>query len=135
MERGSDKHNPRLDEQLDHDTRSLRQGSPVEARAREDREQEGPAEGEPGPDARIAGGDRGWRGSALDMDEVEARSDLARHLQPSVFPGDRDALVASARERHAPAWVVEQLRRLPDGEFVNLEAVWEALGGRGEARA
>lgn len=30
MERGSDKHSPRVDEQLDHDTRSLRQGAPVE---------------------------------------------------------------------------------------------------------
>ena len=44
MERGSDKHGPRVDEELDHETRSLRQGAPVESRVEEHREQEGPGE-------------------------------------------------------------------------------------------
>ena len=42
MERGSDKHSPRLDDELDHETRSLQQGAPVESRVEEHREQEGP---------------------------------------------------------------------------------------------
>jgi hypothetical protein len=49
LERGSDKHSPRVDEQLDHDTRSLRQGAPVESRVEEHREQEGPGRGPADP--------------------------------------------------------------------------------------
>jgi hypothetical protein len=44
VERGSDKHGPRLDDQMEHDVRPLLQGAPVEARATEAREQEGPGE-------------------------------------------------------------------------------------------
>jgi hypothetical protein len=48
VERGSDKHSPRADEELQKETKSV-QGSPIEARAEEFREQEGPGEGEPVP--------------------------------------------------------------------------------------
>ena len=39
MERGSDKHSPRVDEELEHETRSLEQGAPIESRVEEYREQ------------------------------------------------------------------------------------------------
>jgi hypothetical protein len=61
---------------------------------------------------------------------------LARHLRPSAFPGDRDALVAAATGEFAPDGVVERLRGLPSGEnFTNVEEVWLALGGHRETRA
>ncbi|MFP5317650.1 MAG: DUF2795 domain-containing protein [Acidimicrobiia bacterium] len=135
MERASDKHNPRLDEQLEHDTRSMLQGAPVESRADEGREQEGPADGDPTPDARLTGGrlqaDPHWPTD----DQLEARAELARHLEPSVFPADREALEASARRQHAPTWILDSLTALPDGRsFETTEAVWEALGGSKEER-
>ncbi len=123
MERGSDKHNPRVDDDLKQSTASMVRGSPVEARAEESREQEGPAEGEPTSDARPSG------------DDIEARSELARHLPGAAFPGDRDALIAAAKEQHAPDGVLAELRRLPQGRFENLQAVWDALGGSKESRA
>jgi hypothetical protein len=136
VERGSDKHAPRLDEGLKHDTRSIVQGSPVESRAAESREQEGPAEGEPTPDVRLVGGLRPSNGEAPTDEELEARSDLARHLEPSVFPADREALLASARGQHAPDWVIDALSALPaDGTYPNTEAVWTALGGSRERRS
>src|SRR5438874_7483797 len=96
MERGSDKHARRLDEDLKHDTASLVHGSPVEARASEEREQEGPANGEPTPDAMIAG-DRTPPGpAALTPDKNEGRVELARPPQPSVSPANRAPLVAGA---------------------------------------
>ena len=49
VERRSDKHSPRADEELQKETQSLEQGSPIEVRAEESREQEGPGEGEPIP--------------------------------------------------------------------------------------
>ena len=135
MDRNSVQHGPRVDEQLDRETRSLRQGSPVEARTEEFREQEGPGEDQPVPDALLQGGRDPASDAGLDHDETEARSELARFLQPSAFPGDRDALLSAAREEQAPASILEQLGRLPDGAtFENVNQVWEALGGRTEQR-
>jgi hypothetical protein len=134
MERGSDKHGRRLDEELADETRSLVQGAPTESRVEEHREQEPPAEGEPVPDALLTG-DRGIpREDVLTHDEIEARTELARHLEPSVFPADRVALLASAERQNAPGAIIEALSGLPEGTFEHTEAVWEALGGRVEFR-
>jgi hypothetical protein len=133
LERGSDKHSPRVDEELDHETRSLQQGAPVESRVEEHREQEGPGEGQPTPDARLTGG----RASAasLDLDDAETRADIARFLTPSVFPADREALVADAQANQAPAEVLERLQALPGGRaYENVQAIWAALGGTVEHR-
>ncbi len=136
MERSSDKHAPRVDEELKHETESLTRGSPVESRAEESREQEGPGDGEPAPDALLTGeAAPSANRDTLGHDEIEARAELARHLQPRVFPADRDTLVASARQSGADETLVARLGQLPEGTFAHLEAVWEALGGRVEYRA
>jgi hypothetical protein len=134
MDRASDKHGPRLDENLKSDTRSVVRGAPVEARAAEAREQEGPAEGEPTPDARLTGGRVPPNASHPTDDELEARAEIARHLDPSTFPADRQALLASAEANQAPAWIRDLLRRLPEQTYPTTEAVWEALGGTAEQR-
>jgi uncharacterized protein (DUF885 family) len=136
MERGSDKHSPRIDENLAHDTQSLTQGAPMESRADEGRQQEGAADDEPTTDALLTGELHPEQRApdALDHEEIEARSRLAVYLRPSVWPADREALMACAQELHAPADILERLSRLPDGEFSHTEAMWEALGGRVEYR-
>ena len=131
MERGSDKHGRVLDEHLDHETRSLRQGAPVESRADDRRVQEDNADDEPVVDALLtSSADFG----GLSHDEIEARSDLARHLQPSIFPAPRSALMASARALAAPPPLVEALSQLPDETYENVQAVWTAFGGHAESR-
>jgi hypothetical protein len=128
MERASDKHAQRVDDAMAADTRSMTQGAPIEARDRDERLQEG---GE-GPEA-VAGLRR--PNEVLGTDERDGRSELARHLRPSAFPGDREALLAVARDENAPGAVLDALAVLPEGEeFGNVEAVWEALGGRRESR-
>lgn len=136
MARGSDKHSPRIDDNLAHDTRSLTQGAPMEARADEGRQQEGAADDEPTPDALLSGDLHPEQASdaGLNHDEVEARSRLASYLRPSVWPADREGLLACAEGLHAPSDVLDQLRRLPDGTFSHTEAAWEALGGKVEFR-
>ena len=131
MERSSDRHGPRIDEELDHLTSSVTHGAPVESRAEEEREQEGPADDEPTPDALIEHFD--VRGAA--GDDFELRSELARHVEPSVFPASREEVIASAQRKRAPAEVLRWLERLPDGEYLNFEGVWEALGGQRERRS
>jgi hypothetical protein len=54
VERRSEKHNPRLDEEMKRETESLVRGAPVEARAEESREKEGPADGEPTPQSVVS---------------------------------------------------------------------------------
>ncbi len=136
MERGSDKHSPRIDENLEHDTRSLTHGAPMEARADEARHQEGAADDEPTTDALLTGDlhPEQAQEAVLDHDEAEARSRLASFLRPSIWPADREALIRCAEEENAPPDVLAQLRRLPDGTFTHTEAAWESLGGRVEYR-
>jgi len=127
----SDKHAPRVDDQLEHETHHLVTGSPTENRD-ESRRQQAPADGEP----EIGAGDRPdldtAPGTGLAESAAEERSQLAVHLGRD-FPANRDRLIAAAQESMAPPALLDRLRRLPDGEsFENVEAVWEALGGSGE---
>ncbi len=136
MERGSDKHSPRIDDGLAHDTRPLTQGAPMESRADEARQQEGAADDEPTTDALLTGDlHPGQSNDALlDHDEAEARSRIASYLRPSIWPADRATLVACAEDLNAPPDILRELARLPEGTFTHTEAVWEALGGRVESR-
>lgn len=120
-----------VDEALKHETESLRRGEPTEARSEEFREQEGPADGEPTPDARIRGGGD-ISGSGLSLDDLNGRTELARYLEPRRFPARPDELAAHARERHAPGAVVAQLQQAPDRVYETASEVWAALGGRVE---
>jgi hypothetical protein len=131
LERGSDKHSPRVDEELDHETRSLQQGAPIESRVEEFREQEGPGEDQPTPEPRLSEDQPG----SLDLDDAEARSDIARYLDPSAFPADREGLVANAEANNAPEAVLERLQALPAGRtYEAMPDVWAALGGTVEHR-
>jgi hypothetical protein len=53
MERGSDKHSPRLDDEMELETSSLTRGSPVESRSDESRMKEPPGDEEPAPEEII----------------------------------------------------------------------------------
>jgi len=131
LERGSDKHSPRVDEELEHETRSLEQGAPVESRVEEYREQEGPGDDQPTPSAVVNEPDSG----ALDLDDAEARSDIAPFIDPSAFPTDREGLIENAEANNAPPAVLERLQALPGGRtYQGLPDVWAALGGRVEHR-
>lgn len=127
----SDKHAPRVDEQLEHETHHLVTGSPTENRD-EARRQQAPADGEPEIDAGERPELDDAPGIGMAERETQERSQLATHLG-RVFPANRDRLVAAAEESMAPPEVLQRLRTLPAGEsFENVEAVWEALGGHGE---
>ena len=135
IDRGSDKSGPRIDEERARDTESMERGAPVPSRAEEFREVEGAGDDEPAPDARLSG-DRGMvPEDQLGPDELEARSELARHLDPSVFPADREGLLQTAVDNNAPASVMDRLADLPeDVTFDNVQMVWESLGGSVEER-
>ena len=49
MERGSDKHSARVDDEMERETRSITQGAPIESRASESRMKEPAGDDEPMP--------------------------------------------------------------------------------------
>ena len=67
--------------------------------------------------------------AGTDQGDIERRSALAEASGKEVWPADRDALVAKARESSASDAVLGRLRRLPDGQqFENVQDVAQALG-------
>lgn len=115
MQRETDKHGSRLDEQMKHEVESLVHGaSAEESRAREDLTQEGVAEDE----------------FRFDPTTLEARAELARHLAAADWPASTIDLVEAARVDRAPQEVLDSLRTLPDEtRFETVQEVWSALGG------
>ena len=121
MERNS-KHGFRVDDAMSGETESLERGAPVEPRVQEWREAEPAGEDQPVP-------------GVIFSDEVELRSDLAKHLRASAFPANRQTLEEIAREEQAPGPILDLLRRLPDGrQFENTADIWRTLGGTVEER-
>ena len=131
MEQRSDKHGPRQDEALKHETEGLVHAGRT-TRAEEWRDPEPP--GEDQPDAgQILSGTRQGTAPGMTEEDVEERSEIARFLGISAFPGDRDALVAVAVDNEATDHVLAELQRLPAGEtFQNVQEVSRALGHGGE---
>lgn len=131
MDRGSDKHNPRVDEELKHETHGL-VTSGHDTHAEEWASPEPAGEDQPeadrAPDVTL----HGAVPDGMTEDDVERRSELATHLPLHVFPGVREQLLEHVLDSSAPDRVVSQVRELPAGrEFQNVGEVWRALNGGG----
>src|SRR5436190_14882022 len=133
MERGSDLHGRRLDEEMAAEVESIQHGAPVEARADEGRVKEDIEDAELIPEVLLAVSEDPAPG-ALSHGELVTRSELARHLRPSIYPATRTELIACARDENAGPELLELLDRLPEDSFETTESVWEALGGHREQR-
>lgn len=130
MERQSDKHNPRLDEEMKKQVAPLTNAT-TESRAQEARMSEPPADGEPVPDAVLSS--RGGPAS-LTHDEVELRQELARFLDTNIWPASREEIISNAESHNATAQALEHLRRLPQQTYPGFPEVWETISGHREPR-
>ena len=120
---------PREDEQQAHETEGLvRSGHPT--RVEEFRDPEPPGEDQPTGDEHLMAPDRApGTAPGVTPADVRVRSEIARFLGPSVFPGRRDDLVAAATEHQATEEVLNLLEQLSaDEEFRNVQDVARALG-------
>lgn len=121
MDRGSDKHGARMDEELDHETQGLTRGGPADGRAEEWHEPEPSADDEP----------------AVAFDpEPGPHDDLAEfgsYLRRSAFPATGRQLVREAEANQAPDHVLDGLRRL-DGtrDYATVAEAWAAVTGESE---
>lgn len=126
----SRKHTGRVDDELERQARGYLEGAPPSARVEQWRDPETPVEGEPEVSAMphpdpLSRSDVDLNLSPL---EIEERSRFSRYLARSVFPAKRGQLLAAAREADAPDDIIEDLRRLPEGETFETPArAWAAL--------
>ncbi|MGY1772786.1 DUF2795 domain-containing protein [Blastococcus sp. SYSU D00813] len=124
----STKHNPRLDEELEHEIQGMLKAEHA-TRSHEWREVEPVAEGEPDITADPQGTLVGGVPVGMTEDAVVARAELARWLDRADFPNNGPDLVEAALDHRAPDVVIDELRRLPEGEtFERIGDVVRALG-------
>ncbi len=124
----SNKHSPRLDEEIEHEIQGMLKSGHA-TRSEEFREVEPVAEGEPdtsdSPNSTLIGGVP----VGMTEDAVVARAELARWLVRADFPNTGPELVEAALDHRAPDAVVAELERLPEGEtYERIGDVVRALG-------
>ncbi|MFC4031140.1 DUF2795 domain-containing protein [Streptomyces polygonati] len=67
--------------------------------------------------------------AGMTREGVTVRSELARHLERTVYPAKRSALLGSLRRQHAPDTLVDRVSALPaEQQYPNVQAVTRALG-------
>lgn len=116
MDRGSSKHGPRLDEQMEHEVQGmLKAERPTHAEEWTEAEPAGEDQPDPGvlgePDDRKPAPPPG-----MSRDEVDLRSRLAAHLNPrSAFPADVSGLLDAMADTNAPDNLTQLVRQLPTG--------------------
>ncbi|MBB5113010.1 hypothetical protein FHU28_002849 [Micromonospora echinospora] len=134
MERGSSKHSPRVDDQMSSEVSGLVQSAGTGgSRAEEFRIPEPAGEDQPEATTAPAGELRSGTPQGMSSEDVEARSRLGRFITMTALPGDRETLLANARENEAPADLVAALETLPEGtRYRTISEVWAALGHKNE---
>jgi hypothetical protein len=132
MERGSSKHGPRLDDEMEREVRGMLQGG-VDSRVEEWHAPEPAGEDQPNPTVAPTGYERAGAPPGMTSEDVERRSELGRYVPLAALPGDRDDLLGAAEEMEAPQEVIDLLASLPTGrQFETINQVWAALGGHNE---
>jgi hypothetical protein len=132
MQRGSDKHGPRLDEAMERETRGLVQGG-RDPHAEEWKQPEPSGEDQPDIDLVPHGSLHGGVPDGLTDADVEQRSELAALLGKEIWPAETEQVRARARESNARQAVLDRLAALPAGRvYLNLAEVWADLGGGNE---
>jgi len=126
-EQASGTHGPREDDALKREVRSELQANRA-TRAEEWLEPEPPGEDEPEATWALAGRP-GATPPGEDWQDIELRSDLARHLDRTAFPATRAHLLATLAAHQAEQRLLDLVSSLPDGAtFANLGEVLRALG-------
>lgn len=98
------------------------------ARGEDWREPDMPAEDEPEADRALAGSPEAQLAGTADLNAIELRSDLARHLDRTAFPGTRAHLLKILTAHGADQRLRDLVSSLPGtGSFASLAEVLAAL--------
>ncbi|MBF8186092.1 DUF2795 domain-containing protein [Nonomuraea sp. K274] len=127
MERGSDKHNPRLDEQQKHEDEGMvRGGGTTHAEEWKDPEAM-PSPGEESMRSYPPGHEPGAPAGMTQRD-VDVRSDLAKWLSDTHWPVSKGQLLERARDHGAPDEILDMVESLPERTYTNMADIAQALG-------
>jgi hypothetical protein len=126
MERGSSKHGPRLDEEMeDEDQTILRSGQPPHT---EEWRQTEPFD-EPHLETQLPADEEPAAPHGMTPADVERRADIARWLPPHKFPADRGTLLEFLQHEGAPDDVADTIASLPARRrYATIGEVVRALG-------
>jgi hypothetical protein len=124
VERTTDEHSPREDDELKREETALLRGAPEEGRS-EPRRAEEPGLDEP-RSARRADVENEYHG-APGVGEVEDRAALAATFPPAMFPARREELLEAATAAYADDQLLGDLRRIPDRLYDDVSRVWDEL--------
>jgi hypothetical protein len=129
MERGSNKHSPRLDDEMEREVEGMMTAERP-TRAEEWKEAEPAGEDQPDPGRLEEPADRQpGVPPGMTSEEVELRSELGEHLPRSVFPNDESGLLSHLVDTYAPERLQQLVRQLPSGRtYDHLGEVVQALG-------
>jgi len=126
-EQESGTHGPREDDAIKRELRGDLQAN-RETRVEEWREGEPAGEDEPEPTWAPAGRPGGTP-PGEDWEDIELRSDLARHLDRTAFPATRQRLLETLESHQAAQRLTDLVSGLPgDATYANLHDVLTALG-------
>lgn len=132
MERGSDKHGRRLDEQLQKETRGIVTGG-HDPRAEEWKSAEPSGEDQPDVDLYGEGTLTGGVPEGLTPEDIEGRAELAAVLGKEIWSADGAQVKARLIAAQAPDRLVQLCAGLPDGRvYDNVAEVWADLTGHKE---
>jgi hypothetical protein len=129
MERGSNKHSARVDDELAHEVEGMMTAErPTRAEEWKEAEPAGEDQPDPGrlgePPDHQPGVPRG-----MTAEEVELRSELGAALPRSVFPTDESGLLSHLIDSGAPDRLRLLIRQLPSGRtYDHVGEVVQALG-------
>lgn len=129
MERGSNKHSARVDDEMNHEVQGMMTAERP-TRAEEWKEAEPAGEDQVDPGRRDETPDRQpGVPPGMTPQDVELRSDLAAALPRSLFPADESVLLGHLVDDNAPDRLRQLVRQLPTGQlYANIGEVAEALG-------
>jgi hypothetical protein len=131
MSHKSDKHGPRLDDEMKHETEGMVRGDGP-THAEEFKEPE-PVETDSGRDP-TGTSRRGGAPPGMTPRDVENRSTLAQVLSGVDYPATPRRLAEHAADMDAPDVAVTALEELPNRTYTDLPDVLDELGHGREAR-
>jgi hypothetical protein len=129
MERGSNKHSPRLDDEMEREVDGMMTAErPTRAEEWKEPEPAGEDQVDPGRLGEPADRQPGVP-AGMTPEDVELRSELGEHLPRSAFPNDESGLLSHLIDTNAPERLQLLVRQLPGGRtYDHLGEVVQALG-------
>ncbi|WP_069169879.1 DUF2795 domain-containing protein [Streptomyces griseus] len=125
---GKDKTGPVRDDEMKKELQGELKGGRG-ARVREERELQPAGEDQPAvgrsPNATLPGSTP----PGMTREDVELRTELARHLGRGPFPADREKVIRALRDDNAPDALVDTAAHLPDDtQYGNVQDLLRGLG-------